>query len=276
MLKQLDNMKSKEKIFLVGCGKMGLPILESILKVYPDSSVVVVSREPLKLKKKLVHLAHSLQFSRAEQLNVETKDSIVFAVPPQKATKILQEIKFHSNSLLISVMAGYSFESIKKIQPNIAIIRAIPSLPITISMGLTIFCQTSEITAEKKEKFLKIFQNLGKCLEVDSENKLDICTAISGSGTGFVFYLLRSFYDSAVELGLSDVLAKEIVHNCFINSTFFANQSKKQLTELIDEVCTKGGTTEAGMRVLKRENVDKIIKNCLSSAYKKSKLLAKD
>ena len=269
-------MKNKEKIFLVGCGKMGLPILKAILKVYPKNSVVAVSREPLKLKKKLTYLTCDIQFSKAEQLTVGAKDSIVFAIPPQKATKVLQKIKFCSNSLFISVMAGYSVESFKKILPNVAIIRAMPNLPITISKGLTIFCQTAQVTAEKKEKFLKIFQNLGKCLEVDSENKLDICTAISGSGTGFVFYLLKIFYDSAVELGLSSVLAKEIVHNGFINSTFFANQSKKPLNELINEVCTKGGTTEAGMQVLKRENVDKIIKNCLFSAYKKSKLFVRN
>ncbi len=269
-------MKNKEKFFLVGCGKMGLPILKAILKVYPKNSVIAVSRDPLKLKKKLTSLTHNIQFSKPDQLNVETNDCIIFAVPPQKAKKILQKIKLCSNSLFISVMAGYSVESIRKIHPEIAIIRAMPNLPITIGKGLTAFCQTTEVTAEKKEKFLKIFHNLGKCLEVATEDDLNVCNAISGSGTGFVFYLLRSFYDSAVELGFSETLAKEIICNGFIDSSFFANQSEKHLTELIDEVCTKGGTTEAGIQVLKRENLDKIIKNCLFSAYKKSKLLAKD
>ena len=269
-------MKNKEKFFLVGCGKMGLPILKSILKMFPENPFVVVSRDPEKLEGKYAHLAKNLKFRRANSITVEAEDTIIFAVPPQKATKVLQEIKFCAASLLISVMAGYSFESVKKTRSNITIIRAMPNLPITIGKGLTIYCQTPEVKRKQKEKFLKIFENLGACLEVNNEDELNICTAISGSGTGFVFYLLRSFYDSAVKLGLSDVLAKEIICNGFINSSFFANQSKKGLNELIDEVCTKGGTTEAGIQVLERENIDKIIKNCLLSAYEKSKSLAKD
>ena len=269
-------MKNKEKFFLVGCGKMGLPILESILKIYSEEQIAVVSREPKKLKKKLAQLSQNIEFIQVEQTIVESKDSIILAVPPQKASDTLQKIKLDAEALLISVMAGYSFESIQKIHPRITIIRAMPNLPITIGKGLTIYCQTPEVKRKQKEKFLKIFENLGACLEVNNEDELNICTAISGSGTGFVFYLLRSFYDSAVKLGLSDVLAKEIICNGFINSTFFANQSKKGLNELIDEVCTKGGTTEAGIQVLERENIDKIIKNCLLSAYEKSKFLAKD
>ena len=34
-------MKTKGKFFLVGCGKMGLPILESILKIYSEEQIAV-------------------------------------------------------------------------------------------------------------------------------------------------------------------------------------------------------------------------------------------
>ena len=86
-------MKNKEKFFLVGCGKMGLPILKSILKMFPENPFVVVSRDPEKLEGKYAHLAKNLKFRRANSITVEAEDTIIFAVPPQKATKVLQEIK---------------------------------------------------------------------------------------------------------------------------------------------------------------------------------------
>ena len=63
-MEKIFYMKNKEKFFLVGCGKMGLPILKAILKVYPKNSVIAVSRDPLKLKKKLTSLTHNIQFSK--------------------------------------------------------------------------------------------------------------------------------------------------------------------------------------------------------------------
>ena len=185
-------MKNLRKILFSWLRKDGVAYFKSILKIYSEEQIAVVSREPKKLKKKLAQLSQNIEFIQVEQTIVESKDSIILAVPPQKASDTLQKIKLDAEALLISVMAGYSFESIQKIHPRITIIRAMPNLPITIGKGLTIYCQTPEVKRKQKEKFLKIFENLGACLEVNNEDELNICTAISGSGTGFVFYLLIS------------------------------------------------------------------------------------
>ena len=65
---------------------MGLPILKSILKMFPENPFVVVSRDPEKLEGKYAHLAKNLKFRRANSITVEAEDTIIFAVPPQKAS----------------------------------------------------------------------------------------------------------------------------------------------------------------------------------------------
>ena len=258
------------KIILVGCGKMGKPILLSILasKIYKPNSIVVVNRD----NNKLLDLKQQYNFTLTSEINLNNQDTIILAVPPQEANIVLQSIKLDSSHLVISVMAGFSVEALKKYQA-VTVIRAMPNLALAIQQGLIAYYAPAPVTKDQKELFLGLFKKSSVCLEVDSDNAMDSCTAVLGSGIGFVFYLMNSFYNTSIELGLSKQVAEEIVFNNFIRSAIFAKHSNKSLDELIEEVCTKKGTTEAGMKVLKENNVANIIKKCLISAYKRSKEL---
>lgn len=256
-----------EKIFLIGCGKIGIHFLKGILNsslIAPENLFVISNT-----KKKLLDLQKKYHFSITEKIITKPKDVIILATPPKAAREVLRKIELTSNSLIISIMAGVLIKNIVEIQPKAEVIRALPNLAIAINKGTIAYYSPKTVSTENKNLFLKIFQIFGKVIDILSEDKINSCTAVLGSGTGFIFYLMRAFLDSALELGLPKEIAKQIVVSNFINSASFVEQSKKSLDELILEVCTKGGTTEVGINILKTENIDKIVNKSLTKAYEK-------
>ena len=79
---------------------------------------------------------------------------------------------------------------------------------------------------------------------------MNLITAISGSGPGFVFRLMEAFIGIGIKLGLSREVAQHLVMTTFKGSVLLADalKGKKDLIELRNMVTSKGGTTEAGLK----------------------------
>jgi pyrroline-5-carboxylate reductase len=248
---------------------MGKVILDTLLKNndYQKKQIVIVSRGS---KKKLA-LSYGVNFTDNPQ--IEKQDILFFSVPPQAASYWLQKIKLQKTNLLISIMAGYSIATIGKFHPEPLVIRAMPNLLIKKKQGLTAYFFVSHLPDEHKRVFFDIFQPISELLEVPQESDLDACTAVFGSGVGFVFYLMKTYFDAVKEMNFTKEQAKKITCNLFQNSSVFAQNAPDEFYELVNQVCTKGGTTEAGISVLKEKKLAKIMKECIIEAYKKSKKL---
>ena len=48
-------------------------------------------------------------------------------------------------------------------------------------------------------------------------------------------------------------------------------QSKLEAYELVEKVATKGGTTEAGLKVMKQKKIHNIFSNVIKSSYERAK-----
>ena len=72
---------------------------------------------------------------------------------------------------------------------------------------------------EKLDKIITVKNNYsGKTLLLENENQIDMATAISGSGPGFVFNLIDCMEHSAVKLGFKKSVAKILVSQTFKGS----------------------------------------------------------
>ena len=95
---------------------------------------------------------------------------------------------------------------------------------------------------------------------------MDIITAISGSGPAYYFYLTECLSAIALEMGLNvkdiDKLTKMVAKG----SSDLMLSSDKSISELRENVTSKGGTTEAAFVVL--DDSEKTFYNSLRSAIK--------
>ena len=106
------------------------------------------------------------------------------------------------------------------------------------------------------------------------EGDMDIVTAISGSGPAYFFHFADSLIKAAVSNGLSEEIATELVLYTMLGSAKLLNDSDFSARELIAQVASKGGTTEAALSVFNDKKIDQIILAAVEKARQRSKELS--
>ena len=112
-------------------------------------------------------------------------------------------------------------------------------------------------------------------IKVNQEDDLDSITALSGSGPAYVFYFIEAFCKAAHNFGFSEEDALKIAMQTFKGSVSFLGKSDLSCTELRKRVTSKGGTTEAAIRIFDENNVFNSLVNGIDAAQKRSIELGK-
>lgn len=204
-------------------------------------------------------------------------DIVIVAVKPQDFDNLCLQIKdfITENHLILSVMAGISIHNISKKLSVKKIIRSMPNIPTQIGQGMTVFTASHEV--DRKDLF--IIQNLinttGKSLFIENEEMINAATAISGSGPAYVYYFMNAMVDSAIQLGFTKSEAEFLVQQTFLGSTQLQNRSNLSNLEWIEKVASKGGTTEAALKLFHSQNINAQIKEGIMQANVRAKELGK-
>ncbi len=269
-----------KSILIIGCGHMGAALLNSWqnLKQYKISVV-----DPLKYKviRKQYRKNKIKTFETLNELNNFVKfDFIIFAVKPQVCNQVIKEFKLlnlNSSSVIVSIIAGKKINFFKKnLNSYKQFIRVMPNMPAQIQQGVSCIVANKNVTFSNKKNVDNLFSKVGTTIWLKSEDHLDMATAVSGSGPGFVFNLLYAMEKAAIELGFNKIVARKLVIQTFLGSLNLVKNSKNPIPELINSIALKGGTTEAGLKTMNSNKIYKIISKTVSSAYKRAKFLGKD
>jgi pyrroline-5-carboxylate reductase len=102
------------------------------------------------------------------------------------------------------------------------------------------------------------------------EQLLDAVTGVSGSGPAYIYYLVEAMEKGALEVGLDQNTAKELIVQTLIGAAEMLKISPKPAQQLRKEVTSPGGTTEAGIKVLEENRVNQAMIDCIKAAAVKS------
>jgi len=276
---------AKNKLYFIGCGHMAEAIYQRLDKTIYENIFLIEKDDDRRIyidKKKhgKTQLLKSL-----DGIKFCNSDIVILAVKPNQIKSICNKI----NSLIIekkdlpeviSIAAGVSTTSIKDyiIQENLShlqnslnIFRAMPNLCAINGDSITgLFGSSVHDKLNSKNTVSEIFNSVGEILWVKKESDLNIVTAISGSGPAYIFYIMEVMINSALELGLSKKDAKKLVAMTLIGSGKMG-LSIQNLKEQISKVSSKGGTTEAALKVFDKENLSLIFNQAIEAAHARSK-----
>ena len=179
---------------------------------------------------------------------------------------------FDKNTTFYSVLAGKKLLDIKPFFPlNKNLIRLMLNTPISVNKGTIIFYSLKK-NINKKDFFL--LNIIGKVFELKNEKFFDLITAIVGSGPAYFYYLLESMEKTAITYGLNKSFSKQILKETYIGTAEIINNFEKNFNDLRKSVTSKGGTTEAAIKCLKKNNFQKSIYNSIKDSIKKAKTLS--
>ena len=264
-------MNKKLCIGIIGGGNMGAAIIGGIRKKY---RVLVCEKDD----KRRAFLKKNFRLSVNDlRVVVENSNVLILAVKPQDFDAILQELKgFITNKhLVISIAAGMTTPYIeKRLGRGVRVIRTMPNLPAQIGKGVTALCKGNSAKASDALVAKKIFDRLGATLAV-KEKDINAVTAVSGSGPAYIFNFVDCFIKAAQSLGLNEKDATSLVMQTMLGSMALLVGSYDSPRTLCEKVTSKGGTTEAALKVFHQARFEETFTRALKAAKKRAKELSR-
>ncbi|MES2546171.1 MAG: pyrroline-5-carboxylate reductase [Pseudomonadota bacterium] len=268
------------KLAFIGGGNMAYALIVGLKnKNVTMSDIVVVEHDVSK-------------WAALEQLGVQVSadlsmavdcSAIVLAIKPQQLSALAKTLTplLPANAarqpLIISIAAGIRLMDLSRWLGGYPIIvRAMPNTPAQIQAGVTGLYALPHVSKKHVALADQILKAAGSTIWLDSEEKLDAVTAISGSGPAYVFYFIEALQAAALNLGLNEQQAKELSIATFKGASLLADASTTPIETLRMQVTSKGGTTEQGVLSLQNSEVKQAIMLAAQKACERANTLGNE
>ena len=247
----------------IGCGKITSSVVTGISKSTIKYDKIIISERNKKNSSAIKKKYKKIIIEKNNQKIIDKCDWIFLAITPTVGEKILKDLKFKSNQIVISFISTISLNQLKKIiKKKIDIVRAIPLPPISLKEGPVPICPPNK-------KVKAFFDKLGSTVEIKNE-KLSI-NFWSTSG------LMASYYNmlDTISVWLNKKGVKKLDAQKYVTSLFLALSkdavinSNKDLKLLVKDSQTPKGLNEQGLKEMVKKNAYKSITSSLDSIYKR-------
>lgn len=239
-----------------GAGKMA----QGILSAMPSGSKVLLS---------------SIEENR--NIEIAKKCSLVFlAVRPQDVSAVAAEVRPYmtKDHTIVSIVAGKTIAGLRKaFGTKPGIVRVMPNLALRSLAGMCAICPSPKANPKHVAEVEKILGAAGLTVML-KERHFDAVTALSGSGPAYFAYMQEAMKEAGVKLGLKEDVAGLLAAQTMYGTAKFLRESGMDLRAFINGVCTKGGTTAAGMEKLSAPKFKAIVADTLAAAAHRSSELS--
>lgn len=267
--------RGKMKIGFIGLGNMAKAMIGGMLQqeiVHKDDIVgSAKSRETLESVQETYGIG-------TRKSNVEVAgeaDILILAVKPQFFQSVIREIReaVPEDTLVISIAAGKTIDWIEQaFGREIKLVRCMPNTPALAGAGCTGVCVNTRVSQEETELSLRLMESFGRASLVP-ESLIDAVGAVSGSSPAYVFMFIEAMADAAVAAGMPRAQAYEFAAQAVYGSAKLVLESGMHPAQLKDMVCSPGGTTIQGVRVLEERGMRGAVMEALGAVVEKSRKL---
>lgn len=202
---------------------------------------------------------------------------VVLAVKPQRLGGVLHELggALAPEQLVLSIVAGARIETIAGELRHPSVVRAMPNTPAQVGEGMTAWTASPEVTEEQTEEVRAMLGSLGREMRVESENMIDMATALSATGPTYIFMMMEALVDAGVHMGFSRHVAQELVTQTMLGSVLFARESGKHPAELRNMVTSPGGTSAEAIYQMEKGSLRTVLSKAVYAAYQRAVALGR-
>jgi pyrroline-5-carboxylate reductase len=257
------------RIAFLGGGNMATALIGGLLAKGSDArSISVVELSPAAREK--LGERYPVHLSTAPDSAMQRAEVVILAVKPQDAKAALASITI-GQQLVISIAAGVTLDSLSRwLGGHRKLVRCMPNTPALIGAGISALYALPEVSEKEKKAAEEILSAAGEFVWVAEERLLDPVTAVSGSGPAYVFWFIEQLAASAEKLGLPKETAFKLAMHTVLGAAKLAASSSESPATLRRNVTSKGGTTEAALKVFDEEKLAERFARAVEAASRRA------
>lgn len=259
------------KIGFIGAGRMAGAMIKGLIVKNIYSKDEIVACAPTDTTRTRVAGEYGIKMYETAAEIAKEADILVLAVKPKHVPDLFEKehLTLGPQHLLISIAAGVKIETLNSYVPDSRIVRVMPNHCCMVLEGASGYVKGTNATEKDMKTVNTILSALGLAVEV-RECDLDAVTGVSGSSPAYIYMMIRAIADAGVLAGLTRKTSVELAAQSMIGAGKMILESGMTPEQLIDGVCSPGGTTIEGVNVLKNNDFESIVIDAVNASIKRS------
>ncbi|PRP66790.1 pyrroline-5-carboxylate reductase [Nonlabens agnitus] len=259
-----------KKIAIIGCGNLGLSILNGLLadpRINPKN-ITVTKRKTSSLE----HLASTgIQITSDNRKAAQESELLIVALKPYTILEILGELKDvldQDRHIMVSLATGISLKQIQStIDLSLPIFRAMPNTAADVGESLTCIATKSN-DESAKDLVTQCFNSIGNSIHINEE-LMDAATVLGACGIAYVLRFMRGMIQGGIEIGFDAHTATTIVTHTVKGAAQLLIERKQHPEHEIDKVTTPKGCTIAGLNEMEHNGFSSALIKGIVTSYNK-------
>jgi len=259
-----------KKIAILGCGNIGVSILQGLLRQESVSAKnIIVTRRNIE---ELEYLRKEGVMLTSDNIEAISKsDIIIIAVKPYNLLNVLEELKDHlkpHRHMLVSVTTGITISKIQEVTgTKIPVFRAMPN--ISAKVGKSVTCiSDSRAKAENLKSVKHLFDLMGTTMVIDEE-LMESATILGSCGIAYVLRFIRAMIQGGIQIGFDASTASAIVNQTVKGAAELLIEGHQHPEFEIDKVTTPKGCTIVGLNEMEHNGFSSSLIKGLVASYDK-------
>lgn len=260
----------------IGTGNMATAIIKGVLSSEMLKAEDIAVFDIAQDKSKALGDAYGVKVLNSESEIAAKCDKVVLSVKPNVFPSLLGKIGSalkDNNPLIISIAAGKTLGFIsEQLDYKARIIRVMPNINAKVGAAVSAYCG-NENASESDLSFVKaLCESFGIAVNIE-EKLFSIYSAIGGCSPAFAYMFIDSLARAAVKNGMPKAQALETAAGAVLGSAKMILESSEHPWQLVDQVCSPGGTTIEGVSALQKNGFEATVIEAVEASYNKDKML---
>lgn len=255
------------KIGFIGVGKMSTAIIKGLSQTEHD--IIISGSSPDRSKE--IGQELGLAYTNSHQELLDQVDLVILGIKPQLFPTVLSTLSFKQP--ILSMAAGITLERLADLtNSDLPLLRIMPNINAQILASTTAICGNDKVSDELLTTAKGICDSFGVTFDV-AEKDFDAFTALAGSSPAFIALFIEALAKSGVKNGMPKDTALAIVSQTVQATAQNILLGTDSPHDLIDKICSPGGTTIAGLMELEKKRLTYAISSAIDKTIEKAKQL---
>jgi len=228
---------------ILGTGHLASYTVAGLRNAGDDRNVFVSPRN--REVAKALSEKHDCTIAADNQSVINQSEIVLLSVRPHQLSDLLTGLKFNTDQLIISAIAGVTIEQLKT-YPQLSsntIVRTLPSVSAEVNSGsVPLFPDDNNAH--------KLLKSLGTIIILENESSFDIAT-VHACTHGWVYFWLDEMIKWTIDQGINPHQAQIMIKQTVQGAIDFSNHQQDSLDGIGNSIATSGTYTLAGLEKLR-------------------------